>query len=338
MGGTLTLGQLRGAPPGANWISSPALNRIARHPAIRAAILAAQADADLEQMNTDPGLQAANALLSHPAAQHIVAQTDLLYGRATYDGALDVGLGEALHQRSYLGSDLAASSAYGISLQPDEVYPALSDVLSTAAGRPIDAGSLTPDEALEILEGYQAQLGDEVTPAATSGITAGNVSITANQSAADIDCFEVPPGADRAEFEKQLKEQQDEINNTDIETLQRRRADFINGDARRDSGAQRRARRRWIRDRSGEIARDQRVTLKTAERIARQEAAVMDATHVLDMVAGGDPSRISGLGNSQINRSIGAQWRGRRVNQLDAQLEEQRRQGRTKPDIQLEAC
>lgn len=321
MGGTLTLNQLRGAPRGASWINNPALNRLARHPAIRVAIAMAQADADMQDMMLDPGLAAANGLLAHPAAQHIMQQTDILWGRAP--GAIL--------------SDFTASSSYGISLQPDEVYPALSDVLTTAAGRPIDAGSLTPEEALGILEGYEAQLEDEVTPAATSEVTAGNVSIVANSSAEEIDCFEVPEGADREEFERQLQEQQDEINNTDIETLQRRRADFINGDARRDRGAQREARRDWISDRTTEL-RNEGATRAEASAQARTEAAAMDATHILDMVAGGDPSRISGLGNSQINRSIGAQWRGRRANQLDAQLEEQRQQGRTKPQIELEVC
>ena len=337
MAGTATLDQLRGAPAGASWWQNPALNRLARHPAIRVALIAAQSDADMREMVINPGLQAANGLLAHPAARHIMTQTDLLYGQATYDGALDVGLGEALRQRRHLASDLMADSAYGISLQPDEVYPALSDVLSTAAGRPINAGDLTPDEALDILEGYQAHLDDEVTPAAVSGVTPGNVSIVANQSTEEIDCFEVPPGADRAEFEKQLKEQQDEINDTNIETLQRRRADFINGDARRDTGAQREARRKWIDLRAQDL-RAEGLGRADALSTARREAGLMDATHVLDMVAGGDPSRISGLGDSGINRSIGAQWRGRRADQLDAALEEQRRQGRQKPDITLEVC
>ena len=215
MAGTATLDQLRGAPAGASWWQNPALNRLARHPAIRVALIAAQSDADMRAMVINPGLQAANGLLAHPAARHIMTQTDLLYGQATYDGALDVGLGEALRQR--------------------------------------------------------------------------------------------------------------------------RRADFINGDARRDTGAQREARRKWIDLRAQDL-RAEGLGRADALSTARREAGLMDATHVLDMVAGGDPSRISGLGDSGINRSIGAQWRGRRADQLDAALEEQRRQGRQKPDITLEVC
>ena len=334
MGESLTLDQMRTAQAGFQWLRNPALNRIARHPAIRAALIIAQTEADAQQIRTDPGLQAALGLLGHPAARNIMAQTDLLYGQAVYDSALDVGVREALRQRSYLASDLAASSAYGIGIGNTEAFPALSDVLSHAAGRPINAGALTPEEALGILDDYQTRHQAE-TRASIATRTDGNVSV--RSTAGDIDCFEVPEGVDPEEFKRQLKEQEDALNNTDIETLQRRRADFINGNARRDTGAQRQARRDWISERA-RVLRRGGATDAVATATATREAMIMDATHVLDMIAGGDPSAISGLGNSSINRSIGPQWRGRRVNQLDAKLEEQRKQGRTKPDIKLEVC
>jgi hypothetical protein len=34
----------------------------------------------------------------------------------------------------------------------------------------------------------------------------------------------------------------------------------------------------------------------------------LDATHALDIVAGGDPYDISGLQNRTVNRSMGSQW------------------------------
>ena len=71
---------------------------------------------------------------------------------------------------------------------------------------------------------------------------------------------------------------------------------------------------------------------------AREKALLLDATHIVDMVAGGNPSAISGLGNSRVNRSIGSQWKGRRVQQLDGKLAEQKQQGRVKPEIELEVC
>lgn len=173
----------------------------------------------MRETMTDPGLSAPTGLLGHPASQYVMAQDDLVSGRAIYESAMDVGFGEALYQRSYAAGDLMADSAYGMSLQPDELYPALSDVLSNAAGRPINAADFTPDEALAILQGYQAGLDDELSPSAVSERNDGNVSVVASQSATEIDCFEVPPGANPKEFEDQLKEQQDEINNTNIETL-----------------------------------------------------------------------------------------------------------------------
>lgn len=332
----LTFGQLAVAPPGTAWWASPLLNRIARHPALRAALIIAQTESAAQRVAQSPGLQAGQMVLGHSTARYIMAENDLIYGQATYDSALDVGFGEALRQRSNILSDLGAGSAYGIGIDPDEIYPALGDVLSIAAGRPIDVSQITPDQAIAILDDYQAQLDAETRPVVL-GRTEGNISVAANAAATEIDCFEVPPGTDREEFERQLKEQQDAINNTDIDTLQARRAAFQRGEATRDRAAQREARRQWIADRTRQL-RASGKSRAAAERQASQEAQSLDATHALDMVAGGLGSAISGLGNARINRSIGAQWRGRRVAQLDKALAEQKAQGRAKPQITLEAC
>ena len=67
------------------------------------------------------------------------------------------------------------------------------------------------------------------------------------------------------------------------------------------------------------------------------EASTVDATHVLDIVAGGDPSNISGLQNRSVNRSLGSQWRGK-VDDLDRALADQARQGAVKANIRLRPC
>lgn len=330
MAGTGTFGDLVGA----DWskvidafdrarVRAPAsTNRIRRFPAVMLLLQMIEASRSFQEKLNNPGLQAALPILYMPGARHIARQNDLTSWWSENDGSL---------------SDLAAGSVYGIEYDAEEIIPALSDVLTHAAGRPIDARDLTPDEARAIIESYEAALEDEVTPSAVSEVTEGNVSIVRRETD-EIDCFEVPPRVDRAEFEQQLQEQENEINNTDIETLQRRRADFQNGDARRDQGAQRKARRRWVDRRARELRNNYGLDRETADYQARRESLLLDATHVLDMVAGGAADAISGLGSRRINRSIGAQWRGRRVGQLDALLERQRRQGRTRPQIELEVC
>ncbi|WP_227267738.1 polymorphic toxin type 15 domain-containing protein [Roseobacter weihaiensis] len=74
-----------------------------------------------------------------------------------------------------------------------------------------------------------------------------------------------------------------------------------------------------------------------AERLAELEASTLDATHVLDIVAGGDPSDVSGVQNRSVNRSLGSQWRGK-VDALDDALASQAGQGAVKANVRLKPC
>lgn len=74
----------------------------------------------------------------------------------------------------------------------------------------------------------------------------------------------------------------------------------------------------WIRDKTNEIRQRQNLSRSAARDLARQEAAGLDATHILDIVAGGDPAILSGLQNRSVNRSLGSQWRGKVKNLDDA--------------------
>ncbi|MGV1755258.1 polymorphic toxin type 15 domain-containing protein [Agrobacterium sp. CG674] len=47
------------------------------------------------------------------------------------------------------------------------------------------------------------------------------------------------------------------------------------------------------------------------------------ALHRVDMVAGGDYFDIAGMGDTNINSSMGASWNGRRVERLKAHAREQ---------------
>lgn len=48
-----------------------------------------------------------------------------------------------------------------------------------------------------------------------------------------------------------------------------------------------------------------------------KELKELAATHKLDIIAGGDPSDISGLGDKRTNSSIGSQWKGARSQPLE---------------------
>ncbi len=156
---------------------------------------------------------------------------------------------------------------------------------------------------------------------------------------ADIPCFERPANVTAADFKQQLDEQEAAINNSDISELMRRRAIVqANGTgAVRDQAAQSAARTAWLANRTNEIRQSQGLSRAAARAMAEQEAAQLDATHVLDIVAGGDPSDISGLQNRSVNRSIGSQWRGR-TGALDRALADQASQGAAKAHVRLRPC
>jgi hypothetical protein len=313
-----TLGDMvRGGAAAKPWVPPKWLNRIARHPAIRLAFLLKEADADIEQIISNPGNQAALALLNHPTAQQIIADNHLLYGQ----------------QKGLAGlASLFTAGKYGIKFEASELLPGLSDTLSIAAGYPIDAGTLTPEEALAILDSYAAKI------AAKSEVTAENVRVVA---ARKVDCFNYPEGAtpeEKAEFRRQLKMQEDALNQNPIQdTLNR-----LNNRLPRDTNAQQKYRDkngpRWITDRTDDIREIYGLSEAAAFAKASAEFAAQAVLHRIDMIAGGLPTDFGGFGNSRINSSIGAQWKGGRREQLKQALEEQQADGKKRPQITLEIC
>ena len=140
-----------------------------------------------------------------------------------------------------------------------------------------------------------------------------------------IPCFSCPAKANSEEFARQLLEQQIAINNTDPNVLKVRRDGVKKHGTSlyRDVKAQTDARDAYETDQvtalyskykaAGHSAKD---AMDMAEKETWDEMKNLDATHTLDIIAGGDPSDISGLANKSGNRSAGSQWRGR-VDELD---------------------
>ncbi len=180
----------------------------------------------------------------------------------------------------------------------------------------------------------------------TLGMNGGNIRITRKgrlpgkriNPPGDIPCFTKPAGVSDRDFMEQLLEQEDAINNTDIaELIQRREmVKQMGTGALRDRGAQTTARKEWTRGKVRELLAAG-MSLSHAKQAAAKEAANLDATHVLDIVAGGDASELSGLQNNSVNRSIGSQWRSRVVD-LDDALADHAVQGGVKANVRLKKC
>ncbi|NJM83035.1 MAG: hypothetical protein HC844_11535 [Tabrizicola sp.] len=166
-----------------------------------------------------------------------------------------------------------------------------------------------------------------------------------------VDCFEVPKGVSREVFEGQLQKQQETIRKMTVDDLAyahlvldqaeiQWRAKGKKGsstDLLRDKDAQ-----DAVRTKYKELLRRRG---KTDAQIA-QMLSDRDATHFLDMIAGGHPSSL-GIGNSTANRSIGPQWNAagssgnKRADQLRNEVKEMRAKGlhdQTMNHIVLKAC
>ncbi|OLP47042.1 polymorphic toxin type 15 domain-containing protein [Rhizobium oryziradicis] len=161
----------------------------------------------------------------------------------------------------------------------------------------------------------------------------------------DIDCFNPPEGADedlKQEFRRQLKEQQDEINRMEPDDLIRNMDNYAkNGRPKNDAADRRLTRENYQTQRTRTLEKQyQKQGYNDFEERAASEVAKemskLAATHTLDLIAGGDGS-ISGLGNKTINSSLGAQWRGRRADQLKAHAQKAKEQGK-KMNAKLEEC
>lgn len=160
----------------------------------------------------------------------------------------------------------------------------------------------------------------------------------------EIDCFSPPEGADPDEFKRQLKEQQDAINNMKPDDILNNMQKYASGGRPAgDAAARRLARNDGQRARTRELERQFQSQGKSASDAAAaaasqvaSEMAQLNATHTLDLIAGGDGS-ISGLGDASINKSIGSQWKHGRAAQLKKHAEDAKKKGK-KMNVELNEC
>jgi Novel toxin 15 len=157
-----------------------------------------------------------------------------------------------------------------------------------------------------------------------------------------VECFNKPKGMSDKEFARQLKEQQDAINNMDAnKMLERRQAikDAGGTTPLRDLGAQSAARANYQTSRTAELIAGGMSRRDAAVQVAG-ELSGLAATHRLDIIAGGNPSDISGMGDRSVNSSLGSQWKGRRSQSLEDHAREMKAKGKGKDkmNVKLKKC
>src|SRR5699024_3379725 len=132
--------------------------------------------------------------------------------------------------------------------------------------------------------------------------------------------FNRNPKHDPDEFARQLKNQEEGMNQLTVEEyLQNRERYLAEGRAMEGNAAQNMARQEALKDKVTEL-RKQGLTRKEAQKQAENWLSSKAALHNPDQVAGGKPLNIGGLGDRGINSSLGIQWRYR-IDILDEKVQ-----------------
>ena len=126
---------------------------------------------------------------------------------------------------------------------------------------------------------------------------------------------------DSEEFIRQLKKQQDGMNQLTVEEYLKNRQQYLDkGRVPEASVAQQTARQEALADKIAEL-RNQGMSRAEAKTQAEGWMKGQAALHDPDMIAGGNSTNIQGLGDSKINSSLGSQWRTR-ISEVDRQIQE----------------
>lgn len=131
----------------------------------------------------------------------------------------------------------------------------------------------------------------------------------------------------KREFERQLRDQEDAINNMTVKDWLKNREEFNTN----RSSIEKRAQRERTKYRKQEF--DKRVkeyrkanpkaTEAEAKKYAKDSMEGQAALHNPDGIAGGKPGDITGMGDSSVNSSIGSQWKGGRAASIEEQVKQQ---------------
>ena len=168
------------------------------------------------------------------------------------------------------------------------------------------------NKIIDLIRALKAKI-SEVAESATDQIT----RITRKVTRHDVPCFDLPNGADPVEFDRQLAEQMATINAMTADDMAY--AHQILDQARAEK-ARLEALGQWSGGSFTDILRDnatqQRARASHRQLLQsqgftpaqiREQMNNLNATHYLDIIAGGDPSSV-GIGGASENQGIGRQW------------------------------
>lgn len=132
--------------------------------------------------------------------------------------------------------------------------------------------------------------------------------------------FKYPENCDINEFDRQLKGQEDGMNKLTISEYLNNRENYrLNGRSIEGMDAQKEFREKTLADRIASN-REKGMDYNTAKIEALEWIQDKAALHEPDQIAGGDPLKVSDIGDSAINSSIGSQWRNK-INTVDIQIQ-----------------
>lgn len=147
-------------------------------------------------------------------------------------------------------------------------------------------------------------------------------------------------GMSRAEFIRQAKAQERGLNSQSVAENMRNRAAYQerkemsetgNGRALEGAEVQKRAREKALQSRIASNVEKKQMSYKDAKNEAESWLKTQAALHNPDQIAGGNPKKVSRMGDARVNSSIGSQWRVR-VQQLDKEVK-QYAEGRSEEEL-----
>ena len=133
--------------------------------------------------------------------------------------------------------------------------------------------------------------------------------------------FEDNP-ADKAEYIRQLKNQEEALNNLTIQEYLDNIENYkINGRGSESAKVQKQIRKDALNSKIEEL-RNSGMSYSEAKKQAEKWLSTQAVLHNPDMIAGGNPFSVTGVGEARINSSIGSQWGNGKAKFLEMQIRE----------------
>ncbi len=189
-----------------------------------------------------------------------------------------------------------------IEIEPIIDFPAIPKQEPQITGVPADSGVEIPN-----ISGIPANNSQSLESIILRTTTANNEIQRTDEIELE---FHRNSNHDKDEFEQQIKDQEEGLNNLSIaEYLKNRISYKENGRSKEGAKAQRKARKSAERKKQLELISKYKMSLDEAKEKAKEWIKTQAALHNPDQAAGGNPTNITRVGDAAINKSIGSQWR-----------------------------